>query len=197
MYDHMRVKISRDAGFGDQIITTNPIESSNNAIKKWQDFEPKDAKSFLDDMKKLVLYQQNQCRMAFLNMKSEYSVKDEFRNLIITDHASKCAEGKANDLKKVDGYLIDKDSFKAVTGFKAKPPKPLAEVSDDSDGEALGIEEDIITVLPGNDSERVKKRAEELVENGMIISGVMGNEFLVKGSTGYRSILRTGRGCYR
>ena len=31
--DHMRVMLSKDAGFGDQVVTTNLIESANAVIK--------------------------------------------------------------------------------------------------------------------------------------------------------------------
>ena len=86
MYDHMCIKSARDAGFGDQLITTNPIESVNATIKRWNNFTRKDAHSFLEDMKKLILYQQVQSRNAFLNLKSDYKVKEEFCNLVIENH---------------------------------------------------------------------------------------------------------------
>ena len=36
--DHMRVMLSKDDGFGDQVVTTNPIESANAVIKRWKNF---------------------------------------------------------------------------------------------------------------------------------------------------------------
>ena len=34
--DEMRVMLSKDAGFDDQVVTTNPIESANAVIKWWK-----------------------------------------------------------------------------------------------------------------------------------------------------------------
>ena len=34
----MRVILSKDAGFGDQFVTTNPIQSANAVIKRWKKF---------------------------------------------------------------------------------------------------------------------------------------------------------------
>ena len=34
----MRVILSKNAGFGDQVVTTNPIQSANAVIKRWKKF---------------------------------------------------------------------------------------------------------------------------------------------------------------
>ena len=78
--DHMRVILSKDAGFGDQAGTTNPIESTNAVIKRWNNFQPKDAAAFLEDMLACVQEQANNVQKAFLNLPSKYNVREEFRD---------------------------------------------------------------------------------------------------------------------
>ena len=48
--DDMRVTLSKDAGFGDQVVTTNPTESTNAVIKQWNNFQCKDGTKCLEDM---------------------------------------------------------------------------------------------------------------------------------------------------
>ena len=56
--DHMRLSLSKENGFGSQLVTTNPIESVNAVIKRWNNFSPKDMCTFLDGIKALIDEQQ-------------------------------------------------------------------------------------------------------------------------------------------
>ena len=44
---HMHLSLSKAPGFGDALLSTNPIESANAIAKRWNKFEQKDAATFL------------------------------------------------------------------------------------------------------------------------------------------------------
>ena len=52
--DHMRLPLSKENGFGSQLVTTNPIESVNAVIKRWNNFSPKDMCTFLKNVNKSI-----------------------------------------------------------------------------------------------------------------------------------------------
>ena len=81
--DHMRVMLSKDAGFGDLVVTTNPIESANAVIKQWNNFQPKDVATFLEDMLACVQEQAVNVQKAFLNLPSKYNIREEFQDKVI------------------------------------------------------------------------------------------------------------------
>ena len=69
--DHMRIALGRDRGFGDHAVTTNPIESLNAKIKRWNSFQKKDFAGFLEDMKMLVDSEKNGIIRAWKNQKGK------------------------------------------------------------------------------------------------------------------------------
>ena len=63
----MRVSLSTQNGFGDQIVTTNAIESVNAYIKRWNSFTKNDIPEFLEGMKDLIDKQNDDVCKAWLN----------------------------------------------------------------------------------------------------------------------------------
>ena len=72
----MWVMLSKDAGFSNQVVTTNLIESANAVIKRWNNFQLKDAATFLEDMLACVQEQANNVQKAFLSLPSKYNLPD-------------------------------------------------------------------------------------------------------------------------
>ena len=68
----MRVMLSKGAGFGDQVVTTNPIKSANAVIKRWNNFQPKDAAIFLEGMLACIQDRANNAQKALLNLPGKY-----------------------------------------------------------------------------------------------------------------------------
>ena len=66
--------MAENAGFGNQLITTNPIESINAVIKRWTNFEVSDMCTVLEELMDCIHQQCNNVKKAFLNLNSPYVV---------------------------------------------------------------------------------------------------------------------------
>ena len=77
IWHHMTSKASRDAGFEDKAQTNNVPESGNTLLKRWQDFQPTDMSSFVDDVNKLIDKQRSDVKKAFPGLHSPYKVRPE------------------------------------------------------------------------------------------------------------------------
>ena len=55
----------QDAGFGEQLVTTNPTESINATVKRWNNFQPTDMCSLLEDLKDCIDEQCSNIKKAF------------------------------------------------------------------------------------------------------------------------------------
>ena len=79
IFHHMMAKVSRDAGFEDKAQTNNVPESGNALLKRWQDFQPTDTSSFVDDVKDLINKQRTDVKKAYLGLHSPYLVRPEYK----------------------------------------------------------------------------------------------------------------------
>ena len=125
----MRVMLSQDGGFGDQVVTTNPIESTNAVIKRWNNFQPKNTATFLEDMLACVQEQANNVQKAFLNLPSKYNVREEFQDKVIRSYNLLDTAAKKKVLDSIKDTKID---FKRYSEVKQNKPVGLATCIDAS-----------------------------------------------------------------
>ena len=100
----MWVMLSKVAGFSNQVVTTNYIESANAVIKRWNNFQVKDAATFLEDMPACVQEQANNVQKAFLNLPSKYNVREEFQHKVIRCYNLPDTAAKKRSLRFHQGH---------------------------------------------------------------------------------------------
>ena len=122
IFDHMRVSISKEAGFGDQVVTTNPIESVNAVIKRWNNFQPTDAAAFLGDIKQCIDNQITNIQKAFFDLPGPYVVRPEFQQHIVYDYHQLSSQGRKNAQSKVEQLRVDSKRFKEVKSYRVTAP---------------------------------------------------------------------------
>ena len=198
----MRVMLSQDGGFGDQVVTTNPIESTNAVIKRWNNFQPKNTATFLEDMLACVQEQANNVQKAFLNLPSKYNVREEFQDKVIRSYNLLDTAAKK---KALDSIMDTKTDFKRSSDVKSNKAVGLATCIDASfdKSEANNVEispdDPFNCLLPQfacSDTDLLKRKVEEIVERKQIITGFSDQYFIVKSATAkYRTVklLSTGK----
>uniref|UniRef100_A0A7M5WL89 Uncharacterized protein n=2 Tax=Clytia hemisphaerica TaxID=252671 RepID=A0A7M5WL89_9CNID len=198
--DHMRLSLSKEAGFGNQIVTTNPIESANAIIKYWNNFQPKDCATFLGDVEACVREQQINVEDAYLNLPSKYVVRDEFRHKIIHNYATMDAAGKRKARESVRMIIVDPARYKEVMSFKPKCLASLETKEPLTITDTVDPDEDPFHILaskiPRPDIDLLKRKAKEIVDRNQIIVGFSDNHYIVKSeSSKYRtvSVLQNGK----
>ena len=168
--NHTRVLLSKSAGFSDQVVTANPIESANAVIKWWNNFQPKDAATFLKDMLACVQEQGNNIQKTFLNLPSKYNVREEFQDKVIRSYNQLDTPAKKKALDSIKDIKIDSKRYSEVKSYK---PVGLAICLDASfnKSEANNIEisadNPFNCLLPSfkrSDIDLLKRKAEEIVE---------------------------------
>ena len=75
---HVTAKVSKEAGFDNEVQSNNVSESGNAVMKRWQNFEAKDMCTFVDDVRKLTDKQRSDVQRAFLGLHSPYIVREEY-----------------------------------------------------------------------------------------------------------------------
>ena len=71
------------AGFCDQVVTTNPIESVNAVLKRWTNFTASDMDTVMDELQACINDQMVNVHKAFLNLLSPYVVRPEFQQSLL------------------------------------------------------------------------------------------------------------------
>ena len=193
--DHMRVMLSQDGGFGDQVVTSNPIESANAVIKRWNNFQPKNAAKLLEDMLACVQEQANNAQKAFLNLPSKYNVREEFQDKVIRSYNLLDTAAKKKALDSIKDIKIDSKCYSDV-----KPYKPVGLVTclvasfDKSETNNVEISADdpfncLMPSFTRSDVDLLKCKAEEIVERKQIITDFSDHHFIVKSGTAkYQSV---------
>ncbi|XP_066919345.1 uncharacterized protein [Clytia hemisphaerica] len=195
--EHMRVQLSRDAGFGDQVVTTNPIESGNAILKRWNAFQSKDPATFLQDAQSLVDEQTSNVQRAFLGLKSKYVVRPEFQNKIITQ-SQVDQMGKTKALQTIAKYRIDPKRFNEVKAYRPASKVPFSDLPE-TDKEELGvipIEEVsndpyvvLLTTFTRPDVDQLRRKANFIVSKNKVRSGFSKNHFIIQSeSFKYRTV---------
>ena len=198
----MRVMLSQDAGFGDQVVTTSPIESANAVIKRWNNFQPKDAATFLEDMLACVQEQVNNVQKAFLNLPSKYNVREEFQDKVIRSYNLLDTAAKKKALDSIKDIKIDSKRYNEVKSYKPVGLATSLDASfDKSEANDVEISADdpfncLLPSFTRSDIDLLKRKAEEIMERKQIIAGFSDLHFIVKSATGkYRTVklLSTGK----
>ena len=112
--DHMRLSLSKAAGFGDALLSTNPIESANAIAKRWNKFEQKDVATFLGDVQQLTNEQQTH---KSFNLPSRYVVFKEFRHKVVGNYSTLDEASKTKARESVKLIKIDPRRFKEVMSY--------------------------------------------------------------------------------
>ena len=187
--------LSKDAGFGNQVVTTNPIESANPVIKRWNNSQLKDAATFLEDMLACIQEQANNVQKVFLNLSSKYNVREEFQDRVIQSYNLLDTAAKKKALDSIKDIKIDSKRYSDV-----KPYKPVGLVTcldasfDKSETNNVEISADdpfncLMPSFTRSDIDLLKRRAEEIVERKQIITDFSDHHFIVKSGTAkYQSV---------
>ena len=83
LFNHLLIKRSTDAGYGDKPYYNNVSESLNAVIKRWQGFNMSQMDLFIKDMKELVMKQKSDVERAFLGLPGPYKVKPQFSGRVV------------------------------------------------------------------------------------------------------------------
>ena len=193
--DQMGVMLSKDAGFGDQVATNNPIESANTMIKRWNNFQPKDAATFLEGILACVQDQANNVQKAFLNLPSKYNVREEFQAKVILSYNLLDTIAKKKALDSIKDIKIDSKRYSEVKSYKPVGLATCINASfDKSEANNVEISADdpfncLLPSFTRSDIDLLKSKAEEIVERKQIITGFSDQHFTVKSATAkYRTV---------
>ena len=191
IFDHMRVNV--DGGFGNQIVTTNPIESLNAVIKRWNNFNATDASTFLEDIKACIDDQNDNVRKAFLDLPSPFTVRPEFREKVAEDYHGLDSEGRKCVLCEIQKLKIDVKRFNEVKKYKPGVKSSLCLSMDEENREPSAVANDpfqcLLTILTRTDIDLLRKKAERIIENKEIIQGFSEKHLIVKSASGsYRTV---------
>ena len=192
IYDHVRVPLSVECGFGDKLISTNPIEAINSVIKRWNNFQAADMASFLDDIKDCINEQFTSVQRAYFNLPSPYTVRQEYAKYTITDYFSLGHEQRQSAANKITSISIDSKRQKEVTQHKVFPAVietyqmneanetngPDDEISNENDPFNI-----LVTIFARPDIDNLSRKARSIVENQQIIKAFSDTQYFVKGST--------------
>ena len=192
VYNHILIKNSRNAGFGDQLQSTNPIESVNALLKRWQNFTATDMCSFIDDYKKLIDNQKHNVNKAFMNLNSPYVVRNQFRNHInetvfgTEDHAL-----RKDMLKQFRSIHIDSERFRVVMKHRPTPTTTDISLSDDElisiAAADTGYFDDpfrlLVPLFARSDIDALRRKANDIVNNKWIRNGFEDNTFIVRSAS--------------
>ena len=198
LYEHMRAQLSVEAGFGDQLITTNPIEAINAVIKRWNNFQSTDMSNLLKELKDCIDEQQDNVRKAFFNLPSAYSVRPKFREHIVSNYFALSSAERKLAILKIGKIKVDPKRFQEVMRYKCRSSTAQLLVSDHED---VGENEELLTcpapspfdvllsVFTRSDIDNLQKKATKIVDNKQILKGFTDNEFIVKSNTDkYRTV---------
>ena len=185
----MRMKCSKDAGFGHQLITTNPIESANAVIKRWTNFQPSDMCTFLDEMKDCVDEQRSNVKKAFLNLSSPYMVRPEYQHLVCTNYFQLEPAVREKRASKALQIRIDKKRYHQVMKYKIQTAVSSICLSDDEEGVTIADESHVdpfcalLPVFARSDIDAMQLKAAKIVSNNEIRPGFVPQQFIVKSSS--------------
>ena len=131
---HVTAKVSRDAGFGDEVQCNNVSESGNAVMKRWQNFEAKDMSTFVDDVKELVDKQRSDVQRAFLGLHSPYIVREEYRDRVKSSEILDATPEERKLIMSSVKVLVDPTRYKQVLSYRTTPMRQssLFEEEDDS-----------------------------------------------------------------
>ena len=191
IFDHMRVRVSIDAGFKKQIVTTNPIESLNAVIKRWNNFQPTDMSSFLEDVKQLIKEQQENVKRAFLNMPGPYVVRAEYIKHKQLDYFTQSSQDRLGIMESVGRIRIDKKRYSQVVKHKTSAAMSGAVCDDDnsdviqrsSSSYLVSKEPDdpfntLLTLFCRSDLDALKSKARSIVDKKEILQGFATNQYI-------------------
>ena len=194
IFDHMRIKLSIDGGFGDQLITTNPIESVNAVVKRWNNFQSTDCANFLNDIKQCIDEQQSNIQKAFLNLPSPYTVRPEFVQHIVTDYHHCNLSEREKICQRLAKIRVNKDRFREVKVFRVPIATSELALSDSETGSSTPNDSadplsSLLVMFTRSDIDTLKTKAATMVSNGEIMKGFSDQHYIVKStSCKYRTV---------
>ena len=124
VWNHLSAKVSREAGFGDEVQCNNVSESVNAVMKRWQNFEAKDMSTFVDDIKELVDKQRSDVNRAFLGLHSPYLVREEYRDHVKPRAFLDATLEERKTIMKSVKVLVDPTRYQEVPRYRTKPGLP-------------------------------------------------------------------------
>ena len=122
VFHHMTAKVSRDAGFEDKAQTNNVPESGNALLKRWQDFQPSNMSSFVDDVEDLINKQRSDVKKAYLGLHSPYVVRPEYKEHVRSQ--SDFFDANPGRRAFAGKVLVDPDRHNEVYHYRHVPPRP-------------------------------------------------------------------------
>ena len=121
---HVTAKVSKEAGFDNEVQCNNVSESGNAVMKRWQNFEAKDMCTFLDDVRKLTDKQRSDVQRAFLGLHSPYIAREEYRDRVkVTEILDATPEERRRILNSVK-VIVDPTRYKQVLSYCTTPMLP-------------------------------------------------------------------------
>ena len=187
VYDHMRVQMAENAGFGNQLITTNPIESINYVVKRWRNFEASDMCTVLEELKDCIDQQRNNVKKAFLNLHSPYVVRSEYTKYTIQNFFSYPSQDREKLAARALQVKVNPKRYREVMDYKVPMATTRICLSEEEE-EIPGIKSGdpfskLISSFPRSDIDALRKKSTEIVDNGQIRPGFLNNEYIVKSTS--------------
>ena len=150
---HVTAKVSKEAGFGDEVQCNNVSESGNAVMKRWQNFEAKDMCTFVDDVKKLVDKQRSDVQRAFLGLHSPYIVREEYRDRVKATEIFDATPDERRRILNSVKVIVDPTRYKQVLSYRTTPMLPcgIFAVEEESEEDLPCMLETTSTNLIGTD----------------------------------------------
>ena len=188
IFDHMHVKLSMDAGFGDQMITTNQIESMNAVLKRWTNFQPSDMSTLLAEIKDCVDEQVSNVKKAYLSLQVPYTVRPEFQGHV-ERHYFQHDKAKHSSLAlKPLKVRVDQKRYNEVLRYKAESGTSHLPLSDE-DGESEDPFMKLVRLFTRPDVDNLKMKAVEIISSNGIRDGFASRQYIVRSSSDkYRTV---------
>ena len=120
LFNHLLIKWSIDAGYGDKPYYNNVSESLNAVIKRWQGFNMSQMDLFIKDMKELVMKQKSDVECAFLGLLGPYKVKPQFSGRVVpfTNFVKKTPAEKQKLKSSFHSVAVCSKTLRKVQDFK-------------------------------------------------------------------------------
>ena len=183
LFNHLLIKRSIDAGYGDKPYYNNVSESLNVVIKRWQGFNMSQIDLFIKNMKELVMKQKSDVELAFLGLPGPYKVKPQFSGRVVpfTDFVKKTPAEKQKLKRSFHSVAVCSKTLRKVQDFK--PKRQAKSVQQRNFSQEEEISEERFSALKGYLTAAelagiVGKVRKFLAENG--VREGFGDNFLVK-----------------
>ena len=150
---HVTARVSKEAGFDNEVQCNNVSESGNAVMKRWQNLEAKDMCTFVDDVRKLTDKQRSDVQRAFLGLHSPYIVREEYRDRVkATEILDATPEERRRILNSVK-VIVDPTRYKQVLSYRTTPMLPCVffEAEEESEEDLPCMLETTTTTGTGTD----------------------------------------------